>query len=72
MTHEIIELMQKLKFTGMRTSFEGLLQAKNTTALSNDEFINLLLQAEWEDRENKNLPVCFKMQGSVIGPVWKK
>jgi DNA replication protein DnaC len=55
MTHEIIGLMQKLKFTGMRTSFEGLLQAKNTTALSNDEFINLLLQAEWEERENKKL-----------------
>jgi DNA replication protein DnaC len=55
MTHEIIQLMQKLKFTGMRASFEGLVQVKNTTSLSNDEFINLLLQAEWEDRENKKL-----------------
>ncbi len=55
MTHEIVQLMQKLKLSGMRTSFEGLVQAKNSLAISNDEFINLLLQAEWEDRENKKL-----------------
>jgi DNA replication protein DnaC len=55
MTHEIVQLMQKLKLCGMRTSFEGLVQAKNNLAISNDEFINLLLQAEWEDRENKKL-----------------
>jgi DNA replication protein DnaC len=55
MTHEIIQLMQKLKLAGMRASFEGLLQAKNNPTLSNDEFINILLQSEWEDRENKKL-----------------
>lgn len=55
MTHEIIGLMQKLKLHGMLSSFEGILQAKHTPALSNDEFINLLLQNEWEERENKKL-----------------
>ena len=46
MTHEIVQLMQKLNLSGMRTSFEGLVQAKNNLAISNDEFINILLQAE--------------------------
>jgi DNA replication protein DnaC len=55
MTHEILHLMQKLKLSGMQASFQGLLQSKNTTSLSNDEFINLLLQAELEERENKKI-----------------
>jgi DNA replication protein DnaC len=55
MTHEILQLMHKLKLWGMRTSFEAMLQAKNSQHINNDECINLLLQAEWEDRENKKL-----------------
>ena len=53
MTHEIVQLMHKLKLSGMCATFEGMVQAKNSQTISNDEFINLLLQAEWEDRENK-------------------
>ncbi|NJO69355.1 MAG: ATP-binding protein [Bacteroidetes bacterium] len=55
MTHEIVQLMQKLKLTGMQASFQGLVQSKNSSSLGNDEFINLLLQAEWEERENKKI-----------------
>jgi DNA replication protein DnaC len=47
--------MQKLKLSGMRASFEGMVQTKNSHSISNDEFINILLQAEWEDREHKKL-----------------
>jgi DNA replication protein DnaC len=55
MTHEALQLMQRLKLTGMRTCYEGLLQAKNSQGISNDEMINILLQAEWEERENKKM-----------------
>lgn len=55
MTHEILQLMQKLKLTGMRASFQAIMETKNSNTVTNDEFINLLLQAEWEDRENKKL-----------------
>jgi len=55
MTHEILQLMQNLRLGGMRSSYEGLVQAKNSNAVSNDEFINILLQSEWEDREHKKL-----------------
>jgi len=67
MTHEIIQLMQKLKFTGMRASFEGLVQAKNTATLS----ISFYKQ-NGKIVKTKSLPVFFKMQGSVIVPAWKK
>ena len=62
MTHEIVQLMQKLKLCGMRASFEGMVQSKNTGVITNDEFINLLLQAEWEDREHKKL--SRRLQGA--------
>jgi DNA replication protein DnaC len=55
MTHEILQLMQKLKLSGMKAAFEGMVQAKNSHTISNDEFINILLQSELEDRENKKL-----------------
>jgi len=47
--------MQKLRLNGMRASFESMLQSVNNRALGNDEFINLLLQAEWDERENQKL-----------------
>lgn len=62
MTHEIVQLMQKLKLSGMRASFEGMVQTKNSHAVSNDEFINILLQAEWESREHKKL--ARRIQGA--------
>jgi DNA replication protein DnaC len=55
MTHEAIQLMQKLKLPGMRASFETLLQTKNSQSITNDELLNLLLQSEWDDREHKKL-----------------
>jgi DNA replication protein DnaC len=47
--------MQKLKLTGMRNLFEAMSQTKSSQAIGNDEFINILLQAEYEDREHKKL-----------------
>jgi DNA replication protein DnaC len=52
MTHEIQELMQKLKLPGMRAAYEGIISTKNLHSIGNDELINLLLQAEWDEREN--------------------
>lgn len=53
MTHEIVQLMQQLRLPGMRASFEGIVSSKNMQAISNDELLNLLLQAEWDERENQ-------------------
>ncbi|PKP17416.1 MAG: ATP-binding protein [Bacteroidetes bacterium HGW-Bacteroidetes-21] len=53
MTHEIIHLMQQLRLTAMRAAFEGIVSSKNMKDIGNDELLNLLLQAEWDGRENQ-------------------
>ena len=52
MTHEIQHLMQQLKLPGMRAAYEGIVSTKNMQSISNDELLNLLLQAEFDEREN--------------------
>ena len=52
MTHEIQHLMQQLRLPGMRAAYEGIVSTKNMQSIDNDELLNLLLQAEWDEREN--------------------
>jgi len=52
MTHEIQQLMQSLRLPGMRAAYEGIITTKNLHSIGNDELLNLLLQAEWDEREN--------------------
>lgn len=53
MTHEIIQLMQQLRLPGMRAAYEGIISTKNMQSIGNDELLNLILQAELEERENQ-------------------
>lgn len=55
MTHEIQQLMQSLRLLGMRAAYEGLVSTKNLHSIGNDELLNLLLQAEWDERENSKV-----------------
>jgi DNA replication protein DnaC len=52
MTHEIQQLMQNLRLPGMRAAYEGIVSTKNMHMIGNDELLNLLLQAEYDEREN--------------------
>ena len=52
MTHEIQHLMQQLRLPGMKAAYEGIVSTKNMQSIDNDELLNLLLQAEWDEREN--------------------
>ncbi len=47
--------MNEMKFYGMQRTFEMLLTTKNIDQLGTDEFIHMLIQAEWEDRENRKV-----------------
>ncbi len=47
--------MNQMKFYGMQQSFEMLLNTKQIDQLGADEFIHTLIQAEWEDRENRKV-----------------
>jgi len=52
MTHEILQLMMHLRLPGMRAAFESMVATKNMEQIGNDELLNLLLQAEFDQREN--------------------
>lgn len=65
---EILQKMSRLRLIGMHRAFESLLQT--TTHTTADEMIQLLIQAEWEERENKKLlqltrTARFRYQASV-------
>ena len=62
MTHEIQHLMQQLRLPGMRAAYEGIISTKNMQSISNDELLNLLLQSEWDEREN--LKACRRLQNA--------
>jgi DNA replication protein DnaC len=53
MTHEIVQLMQQLRLPGMRAAYEGIISTKNMQSIGNDELLNLILQAELDERENQ-------------------
>jgi DNA replication protein DnaC len=55
MKHELLTRMQQLRLSGMYRAFEGIISTNNYEQLSNDDCLNILLQAEWEDRENKKI-----------------
>jgi DNA replication protein DnaC len=70
MTHEIQHLMQSLRLPGMRAAYEGVITTKNLHSIGNDELLNLLLQAEWDEREsskaNRRLQNAkFRMHASM-------
>jgi DNA replication protein DnaC len=70
MTHEIIQLMQHLRLPGMRAAYEGIISAKNMQSISNDEMLNLILQAELQERENQKAGrrlsnAKFRLQASM-------
>lgn len=45
--------MSQMRFLGMLEAYRVILESSTYHDLLPDELINLLLQAEWEDRENK-------------------
>ncbi len=60
MNQNTIALMQQLNLQGMQTMFEHLLENRQHTQLTADEFVKMLLQAEWEQRHHKRLETLLK------------
>ena len=51
----ILNKMAGMKLTGMLRTYQTILQSNQHHELTHDELINTLVQAEWEDRENKKI-----------------
>ena len=50
-----LELMQTMRLHGMHAALDGIMQSKKTTSLSTEQFLSLLLQQEWDERNTRKI-----------------
>lgn len=67
---EVIKHMNQLKLYGMSRSYQTLVETGKVGALTNEEALGLLLQSEWEDRQQRKINrylrnARFRYQASV-------
>jgi DNA replication protein DnaC len=55
MTQETLEKIKKLRLLGMARAYESSLENDKLMNLSADELITMLVEAEWDDRMNRNI-----------------
>lgn len=55
MTQETLEKIKKLRLLGMAREYESSLENDKLLHLSSDELITMLVEAEWDDRMNRNI-----------------
>ena len=55
MSGTILNKMSHMKLLGMLRSYQSMLSNRIHDGLTHDEVVDTLIQAEWEDRENKKI-----------------
>lgn len=70
MTQETLEKIKKLRLLGMARAYETSLENDKLLNLSADELIKMLVEAEWDDRLNRNIErrmrnAKFRYQSSI-------
>jgi DNA replication protein DnaC len=55
MSSTILNKMSQMKMTGMLHTYQTMLDNRIHHDLTHDEFLNMLIQSEWEYRENKKI-----------------
>jgi DNA replication protein DnaC len=61
MNATIVNKMSHMKLHGMLRSYQAMLEINQHHDMTHDELINILIQSEWEDRENKKVSRNLKM-----------
>jgi len=70
MNSTLLNKMSQMKFYGMHQAYQTLLDSNQHHSLTNDEVVSMLIQAEWEDRENRKVnrylrTARFRYQASI-------
>ncbi len=60
MNDQTIDKMKTMKLYGMLQTFRTSLENQSNTNLTTDEFISMLVQAEWDERYNRKLDRSLK------------
>jgi DNA replication protein DnaC len=55
MNEQILQKMKQMKFYGMAAMFRTIIEDGRTMALTSDELVSLLIEAEWDDRNNRRI-----------------
>jgi len=55
MNEETLHRMKQMKFLGMANAFRATMEADQSSALTNDQMVSLLIDAEWDDRNNRRI-----------------
>jgi len=55
MNTTVLNKMSNMKLHGMLRSYQTMLDSNQHQDMTQDEFINILIQSEWEERENKKI-----------------
>jgi DNA replication protein DnaC len=55
MNEQTLQKMKQMKFYGMASAFRTTIQEGRTAALTSDELVSLLIDAEWDDRNNRRI-----------------
>lgn len=68
--NNILNQMSQMKFYGMQQTYQTLLESNQHHTLTNDELVSMLIQSEWEDRENRKInrylrSARFRYQASI-------
>jgi DNA replication protein DnaC len=70
MTQETLEKIKRLKLSGMARAYQTSLENNILSNLSADELITMLVESEWDDRQNRNIErrlrnAKFRYQSSI-------
>lgn len=70
MTQDTLEKIKRLKLSGMARAYQTSLENDVLSKLSADELITMLVEAEWDDRQNRNIErrlhnAKFRYQSSI-------
>jgi DNA replication protein DnaC len=60
MNEVTLEKMGKLRLSGMQQSFKGILESKSYGQFTIDQLLATLVQAEWEEQENRKINRLMK------------
>lgn len=55
MNSTVLNKMSHMKFFGMQQAYKTLLDTSQHHSITNDEIVSMLIQAEWDDRENRKI-----------------
>jgi len=55
MNSDTLEKMKQLRLWGMYQAFKTSMEADKTSSLTADEMISVLINSEWDDRQNRNI-----------------